>query len=112
MLAAGSRALSLQLGGRNAQKAKMSQLTFNLQPTRQILTVSELTARIRDLLARNFTATFVQGEISNCREDRKSTRLNSSHGYISYAVFCLKKKTIARLTGMTDTISRIVRSLI
>src|SRR2546422_10801042 len=26
------------------------------------------------------------------RVDRKSTRLNSSHGYISYAVFCLKKK--------------------
>src|SRR2546429_6176686 len=30
------------------------------------------------------------------RKDRKSTRLNSSHGYISYAVFCLKKKNIAR----------------
>src|SRR2546422_6320495 len=27
--------------------------------------------------------------------DRKSTRLNSSHGYISYAVFCLKKKKVA-----------------
>src|SRR5687768_18110634 len=27
-------------------------------------------------------------------KDRKSTRLNSSHGYISYAVFCLKKKTL------------------
>src|SRR2546429_2736686 len=27
-----------------------------------------------------------------CFLDRKSTRLNSSHGYISYAVFCLKKK--------------------
>src|SRR5256884_5791498 len=26
--------------------------------------------------------------------DRKSTRLNSSHGYISYAVFCLKKNTL------------------
>src|SRR2546429_3974847 len=26
------------------------------------------------------------------QQDRKSTRLNSSHGYISYAVFCLKKK--------------------
>src|SRR5256884_6041927 len=26
--------------------------------------------------------------------DRKSTRLNSSHGYISYAVFCLKKNTM------------------
>src|SRR2546429_3623810 len=28
--------------------------------------------------------------------DRKSTRLNSSHGYISYAVFCLKKKRCAQ----------------
>src|SRR2546422_7161913 len=28
-------------------------------------------------------------------KDRKSTRLNSSHGYISYAVFCLKKKNHA-----------------
>src|SRR2546422_5451120 len=28
------------------------------------------------------------------RRDRKSTRLNSSHGYISYAVFCLKKKKL------------------
>src|SRR2546422_6810161 len=30
--------------------------------------------------------------------DRKSTRLNSSHGYISYAVFCLKKKKNTRNT--------------
>src|SRR2546422_7013175 len=30
------------------------------------------------------------------RSDRKSTRLNSSHGYISYAVFCLKKKKIIK----------------
>src|SRR5205809_1309258 len=30
--------------------------------------------------------------------DRKSTRLNSSHGYISYAVFCLKKKKTKRTT--------------
>src|SRR2546422_7895955 len=29
--------------------------------------------------------------------DRKSTRLNSSHGYISYAVFCLKKKKRKRM---------------
>src|SRR5687768_18228157 len=29
--------------------------------------------------------------------DRKSTRLNSSHGYISYAVFCLKKKNMTSL---------------
>src|SRR5690625_5847192 len=32
-------------------------------------------------------------------EDRKSTRLNSSHVAISYAVFCLKKKSNARSTG-------------
>src|SRR2546422_3910108 len=31
-------------------------------------------------------------ELDNRLRDRKSTRLNSSHGYISYAVFCLKKK--------------------
>src|SRR2546422_3292831 len=31
--------------------------------------------------------------------DRKSTRLNSSHGYISYAVFCLKKKNTAIQTN-------------
>src|SRR2546429_1527199 len=31
---------------------------------------------------------------SRARSDRKSTRLNSSHGYISYAVFCLKKKNL------------------
>jgi exodeoxyribonuclease VII large subunit len=46
----------------------MSQLTFNLQPTRKAWTVSELTAKIRDLLAKNFTDITVQGEISNCRE--------------------------------------------
>src|SRR2546429_1546597 len=34
-------------------------------------------------------------------EDRKSTRLNSSHGYISYAVFCLKKKKRQQDTDST-----------
>src|SRR2546429_2603801 len=34
----------------------------------------------------------IRSEISGALRDRKSTRLNSSHGYISYAVFCLKKK--------------------
>src|SRR5205809_2182143 len=32
------------------------------------------------------------GSLTSAERDRKSTRLNSSHGYISYAVFCLKKK--------------------
>src|SRR5215469_8389818 len=47
---------------------KMSQLSFNLQPDRRSLTVSELTARIRDLLAKNFVDVLVEGEVSNCRE--------------------------------------------
>src|SRR2546429_3413820 len=34
--------------------------------------------------------------------DRKSTRLNSSHGYISYAVFCLKKTTYIRKQQLTS----------
>src|SRR6267143_4145096 len=33
------------------------------------------------------------------RRDRKSTRLNSSHSSISYAVFCLKKKKLIRLAA-------------
>src|SRR2546422_1579186 len=37
--------------------------------------------------------------------DRKSTRLNSSHGYISYAVFCLKKKNRTP-TGALEARSR------
>src|SRR2546422_6123441 len=39
---------------------------------------------------------------SQSTTDRKSTRLNSSHGYISYAVFCLKKKKNLRTKVRTD----------
>src|SRR2546422_2590424 len=35
-------------------------------------------------------------------QDRKSTRLNSSHGYISYAVFCLKKKKKTTIGTLID----------
>src|SRR2546422_7773120 len=37
-------------------------------------------------------AQLIERQVRNEHLDRKSTRLNSSHGYISYAVFCLKKK--------------------
>src|SRR6202171_6718423 len=46
----------------------MTQLTFNLMPERRAWTVSELTVKIRDLFAKNFTDITVLGEISNCRE--------------------------------------------
>src|SRR2546422_3566647 len=46
-------------------------------------------ANQRRRLADVFRSNIVEG---SALIDRKSTRLNSSHGYISYAVFCLKKK--------------------
>src|SRR2546422_7846178 len=52
---------------------------------RQVLVDGELD-RARELLADDGPHTAAE------EPDRKSTRLNSSHGYISYAVFCLKKK--------------------
>src|SRR2546422_11675194 len=39
-----------------------------------------------------FNLAFAMDKSQVEEKDRKSTRLNSSHGYISYAVFCLKKK--------------------
>src|SRR5207245_11646604 len=55
-----------------------------MQPVLQVADVSAAVAFYRDLLG--FEVDFVHGD-----PDRKSTRLNSSHGSISYAVFCLKK---------------------
>src|SRR2546429_9833248 len=48
---------------------------------------------IVDLLAIRKSDKAIQSDIHADLLDRKSTRLNSSHGYISYAVFCLKKQT-------------------
>src|SRR3712207_8737172 len=43
--------------------------------------------------------------VSSCPEDRKSTRLNSSHANISYAVFCLKKKKNKMAQSMNTHLS-------
>src|SRR2546422_6455376 len=50
--------------------------------------------RIKAVGTRYQGAARLESEVPEMRIslDRKSTRLNSSHGYISYAVFCLKKK--------------------
>src|SRR2546429_1564685 len=57
-------------------------------------------------LARKFIAATTvgpqtPGSAKKSNLDRKSTRLNSSHGYISYAVFCLKKKKTTTPLGYT-----------
>src|SRR2546430_12979800 len=45
-------------------------------------------------------------------EDRKSTRLNSSHSQISYAVFCLKKKNNIQHSPMSSTVRLLVSLVI
>src|SRR2546429_3913025 len=44
--------------------------------------------------------------------DRKSTRLNSSHGYISYAVFCLKKKNKKQTICSVKTVAQAILTTI
>src|SRR2546430_12040461 len=50
----------------------------------------------------------LQGSPRHAPADRKSTRLNSSHSQISYAVFCLKKKKNTKIdtSPLTATVSR------
>src|SRR2546422_8555670 len=48
-----------------------------------------------------------RGGARRLMRDRKSTRLNSSHGYISYAVFCLKKKNNSRRDSLTLTLTTV-----
>src|SRR5438034_2633799 len=54
--------------------------------------------RLRRVQARRWTWRSSAGRTS----DRKSTRLNSSHTVISYAVFCLKKKKLSEQRGCND----------
>src|SRR2546430_11240271 len=58
--------------------------------------------RIGKMLTQGNLGGFVQ-QLERKRQDRKSTRLNSSHSQISYAVFCLKKKIKPEVTLRTVT---------
>src|SRR2546427_4569602 len=74
--------------------------------------LSEAEQKLYDLVVRRFMAVFfpsaehqVTTRISKVEQhslDRKSTRLNSSHSQISYAVFCLKKKKKTRFKARDD----------
>src|SRR5947209_17431626 len=68
---------------------------------------SDLTSRGRPLFASSMTLTIaVLPAVDPSREsgDRKSTRLNSSHANISYAVFCLKKKKVRKFKVVKFTV--------
>src|SRR5437879_9149733 len=47
---------------------------------------------------------YIDGDLSFIQRDRKSTRLNSSHRCISYAVFCLKKKKKKKNKYIVETV--------
>src|SRR5687768_18239940 len=69
--------------------------TFSLHDALPIFTGGELTGRITGKVlpgGADYQNLTPPATIDARYLDRKSTRLNSSHGYISYAVFCLKKK--------------------
>src|SRR3712207_8497814 len=72
----------------------------------------ELVLAIRDLAggeARHEAVGVGSHEVSDLGLDRKSTRLNSSHANISYAVFCLKKKKTQYKCTADDTVKRALK---
>src|SRR2546430_6581349 len=77
-----------RLGGRHARGARHRGLAGDPRERRPM---SEAVVELRDVFCVHRTN----------EGDRKSTRLNSSHSQISYAVFCLKKKNTTRNTDPT-----------
>src|SRR5690625_5749201 len=59
---------------------------------RYLISIGKIYIKIPEIF--NAAFVFIRKAYHQVKADRKSTRLNSSHVAISYAVFCLKKKTI------------------
>src|SRR2546422_7291940 len=55
--------------------------------------------------------TGLEVRLADPEQDRKSTRLNSSHGYISYAVFCLEKKKERKMLNSRTCLNEIRTAL-
>src|SRR3712207_8316807 len=68
----------------------------------------DLAAEGVDVVSRPGTVTGAPPSFEKAVEDRKSTRLNSSHANISYAVFCLKKKKITAPAPLRTHLCRCV----
>src|SRR6266508_1305791 len=89
-----ARAVGAPPTGRRRRSAVSHSFFFNDTATTEIYTLS-----LHDALPISHEIDFTQDRrdweaMSDTERDRKSTRLNSSHVAISYAVFCLKKKKI------------------
>src|SRR5687768_17626386 len=86
-------ALSLPFGLPLAQEKSIDKSVELSEPTLYDFLLGEIALQRGDLSLAARTYLDLARRTRDPR-DRKSTRLNSSHGYISYAVFCLKKKSI------------------
>src|SRR5690348_17781512 len=67
--------------------------------------VTNNASRRPEEVARRLAEMGIPAEASDVITDRKSTRLNSSHPSISYAVFCLKKKKIYKINFTMDNLT-------
>src|SRR5256885_10824829 len=70
----------------------MADLDAVLRIFSSLTRISQIEASDRKVAFRSVDLAEIAGKVVELFEDRKSTRLNSSHLVISYAVFCLKKK--------------------
>src|SRR5256885_7795105 len=68
--------------------------------------------KVFEVLANSQVFSIYRKHLRISKEDRKSTRLNSSHLVISYAVFCLKKKTEQNLYALTYLIIIVLLNII
>src|SRR5205809_3754616 len=99
----------------HAFNANKKSITVNLKSPRGLELVKDM-IRKADVMIENFAPGAIERLglsydvvrvinpsiiYAQVKGDRKSTRLNSSHGYISYAVFCLKKKKIIKKPQIT-----------
>src|SRR2546422_7712248 len=77
---------------RRPPRSTLFPYTTLFRSLQEIVANSIATQRLAMILLSVFSALALVLSAIGIYGDRKSTRLNSSHGYISYAVFCLKKK--------------------
>src|SRR3989449_8498991 len=84
--------LRYSLDGFALAVARARRSLLHLFPSIARSSLKNISTRSSQRTLEKYKNSLLMSLLQTARTDRKSTRLNSSHGYISYAVFCLKKK--------------------
>src|SRR3712207_7293955 len=87
-----AEALDLQVLDENGKLVTVTMGSYGIGVSRAVAAIAESTHDELGLVWPREVAPADVHLVATGKEDRKSTRLNSSHANISYAVFCLKKK--------------------